>query len=157
MRFHVHLHVNNLEANIAFYSKLFAAKPIRIEADYAKWMLEDTRVNFAISTRGNVTGVDHLGLQADELEELAMLKGRAHDDDMVLLDQRVTNCRHARSERHFVIVPQGVAWKHFHTLKNIPVFGQSAERGASSGKVCRAASNPGNSAKPSTRDTPTCC
>jgi catechol 2,3-dioxygenase-like lactoylglutathione lyase family enzyme len=69
MRFHVHLHVNNLEANIAFYSKLFACEPVRVEVDYAKWMLEHPGVNFAISTRGNATGVDHLGLQADEPEE----------------------------------------------------------------------------------------
>lgn len=157
MRFHVHLHVNNLEANIAFYSKLFAAKPIRIEADYAKWMLEDPRVNFAISTRGNATGVDHLGLQADGPEELAMLKGRAHDADMVLLDQGETNCCYARSAKHWVTDPQGVAWEHFHTLKNIPVFGQNSERGASCEKVCCAASNPGNSASPSAQDTPTCC
>ena len=157
MRFHVHLHVNNLEATIAFYSKLFACEPVRVEADYAKWMLEDPRVNFAISTRSNATGVDHLGLQADEPEELALLKSRAHDADMVLLDQGETNCCYARSEKHWVTDPQGVAWEHFHTLENIPVFGQSAGRGGSSEKVCCAASHPVRSASPSKKDTSTCC
>ena len=76
-RFHVHLHVNDLAANIAFYSRLFGAAPTRVEADYAKWMLEDPRVNFAISTRGATPGVDHLGFQVDEASELGELKARA--------------------------------------------------------------------------------
>ena len=157
MRFHVHLHVDNLETNIAFYSKLFAREPVRVEADYAKWMLEDPRVNFAISTRCNPTGVDHLGLQADEPEELAVLERRAHEADLVLLDQGETNCCYARSEKHWVTDPQGVAWEHFHTLENIPVFGQSAERGALGEKICCAASNPVRLTSPSKKDTPACC
>ena len=76
-RFHVHAHVENLEASVAFYSKLFAAEPTRVEADYAKWMLEDPRIHFAISTRGATPGVDHLGFQTDNAEELAELKARA--------------------------------------------------------------------------------
>ena len=75
-RFHVHLHVDDLARSIGFYSKLFAAEPTRVEADYAKWMIEDPRVNFAISTRGNTPGIDHLGFQTDSAEELAALKAR---------------------------------------------------------------------------------
>jgi lactoylglutathione lyase len=75
-RFHVHTHVENLDASIAFYSKMFAAEPNRVESDYAKWMLEDPRINFAISTRGDKPGVDHLGFQTDSPEELAELKAR---------------------------------------------------------------------------------
>ncbi len=76
-RFHVHAHVDDLQASIAFYSKLFAAEPARVEADYAKWMIEDPRINFAISTRGDKPGVDHLGFQTDTEEELTELKARA--------------------------------------------------------------------------------
>ena len=75
-RFHVHVHVEDLGKSIGFYSKLFAAEPTRVESDYAKWMLEDPRINFAISTRGSTPGVDHLGFQTDDAEELAGLKAR---------------------------------------------------------------------------------
>src|SRR5678815_4613611 len=76
-RFHVHAHVDDLQASIAFYSKMFAAEPARVETDYAKWMLEDPRINFAISTRGGKPGVDHLGIQTDTQDELEELKARA--------------------------------------------------------------------------------
>jgi hypothetical protein len=125
-RFHVHLHVADLQKSIGFYSMLFAAEPARLEGDYAKWMLEDPPVNFAISTRGTQTGVDHLGIQTDNPAELAMLKARAQAADMALLDEGETTCCYARSEKHWVTDPQGVAWEHFHTLGNIPVFNEAA-------------------------------
>ena len=78
-RFHVHLHVQDLGASIAFYSKLFASEPARVEPDYAKWMLDDPRINFAISTVGEGKGIDHLGIQADDEAELAELKSRGHN------------------------------------------------------------------------------
>ena len=121
-RFHVHLHVADIAKSVAFYSKLFAAEPARIEADYAKWMLEDPRVNFAISTRGATPGVDHLGLQTDDAGELAELKERAQAADMALLDEGATTCCYASSEKHWITDPQGIAWEHFHTLASIPVF-----------------------------------
>ena len=80
-RFHVHAHVADLQASIAFYTRMFGAEPDRVESDYAKWMLEDPRINFAISTRGGTPGVDHLGIQADSAEELAELKARAQAAD----------------------------------------------------------------------------
>jgi catechol 2,3-dioxygenase-like lactoylglutathione lyase family enzyme len=132
-RFHVHAHVENLPASIAFYSKMFAAEPTRQEADYAKWMLEDPRINFAISTRGGKPGVDHLGFQTDTDDELAELKARAEAADMTLLDEGATSCCYARSNKHWVTDPQGIAWEHFHTLSNIPLFSekvQPAEGGA---------------------------
>lgn len=125
-RFHVHMHVDDLAKSIAFYSKLFAAEPARVETDYAKWMLEDPRVNFAISTRGDKPGVDHLGFQVDEADELAELKARAQGADMALLDEGATTCCYARSDKHWITDPQGVAWEHFHTLGNIPVFNETA-------------------------------
>jgi catechol 2,3-dioxygenase-like lactoylglutathione lyase family enzyme len=124
-RFHVHLHVDNLERSIAFYSRLFAAEPARREADYAKWMLDDPRVNFAISTRGQAAGIDHLGLQTDSADELAELKARAQAADMALLDEGATTCCYARSEKHWITDPQGIAWEQFHTLCDIPVFSES--------------------------------
>ena len=107
-RFHVHLHVNDLAANIAFYSRLFNAAPTRVEADYAKWMLEDPRVNFAISTRGAQAGLDHLGFQVDDAAELEALKERATAADMALLDEGATACCSARSDSLWLIGPQRV-------------------------------------------------
>jgi hypothetical protein len=121
-RFHVHLHVDDLAQSIAFYSKLFAAQPARVEADYAKWMLDDPAVNFAISTRGSQPGIDHLGFQTDDAAELAVMKADAQSADMAVLDEGQTTCCYARSEKHWVTDPQGIAWEHFHTLENIPVF-----------------------------------
>jgi lactoylglutathione lyase len=125
-RFHVHVHVDDLAKSIGFYSKLFASKPTRIECDYAKWMLEDPRINFAISTRGSKPGIDHLGFQTDDAKELAGLEARAEAADMALLDEGETTCCYARSEKHWVTDPQGIAWEHFHTLGNIPVFNEAA-------------------------------
>jgi catechol 2,3-dioxygenase-like lactoylglutathione lyase family enzyme len=126
MRFHVHAHVDDLQASVAFYSKMFAAEPARLEADYAKWVLEDPRVNFAISTRGGKPGVDHLGLQTDSEEELQELKARAQAAEMAVLDEGETTCCYARSEKHWVTDPQGIAWEHFHTLDSIPTFSQDS-------------------------------
>jgi hypothetical protein len=123
-RFHVHAHVENLEASIAFYSKLFAAAPTRVEHDYAKWMLDDPRVNFAISTRGGRPGVDHLGIQTDSEEELVALREQAQAADLTLQDVGETTCCYARSDKYWVTDPQGIAWEQFHTLANIPVFSE---------------------------------
>lgn len=129
-RFHVHLHVDDLSKSIAFYSKLFAAEPTRVETDYAKWMLDDPRINFAISTRGNAPGVDHLGFQVDDAAELADLKARAEAADMALLDEGETTCCYARSDKHWITDPQGIAWEHFHSLSNIPVFSEDKKEAA---------------------------
>ena len=129
-RFHVHAHVDDLKASVAFYSKLFAAEPTRLESDYAKWMIEDPRINFAISTRGGKPGVDHLGFQTDSDEELVELKERAQAADMAVLDEGETTCCYARSEKHWVTDPQGIAWEHFHTLDSIPTFSQTSARSA---------------------------
>jgi catechol 2,3-dioxygenase-like lactoylglutathione lyase family enzyme len=132
-RFHVHLHVDDLDRSIAFYNRLFDATPARTEADYAKWMLDDPPVNFAISTRGQGAGIDHLGIQTDNAEELQALRHRAQQADMALLDEGATTCCYARSEKHWVTDPQGVAWEHFHTLGNIPVFREAV---SATGPAC---------------------
>lgn len=125
-RFYIHAHVEDLEASITFYSKLFAAAPTRVENDYAKWMLDDPRINFAISTRGGTPGIDHLGIQVDSEDELAELKTRAQAADMPMLDEGETSCCYARSDKHWITDPQGIAWEHFHTLRGIPVKGQGS-------------------------------
>ena len=137
-RFHVHAHVTDLGASIAFYSRLFGAEPARLEVDYAKWMLEDPRINFAISTRGTKPGVDHLGFQTDTADELIELKSRAKAADMTLLDEGATSCCYARSEKHWVTDPQGIAWEHFHTLSNIPVFSEKAKDAERAAPCCAA-------------------
>lgn len=124
-RFHIHVHVDDVAASVAFYSKLFSAEPSRVEADYAKWMLDDPRVNFAVSTRGTKVGVDHLGFQVDDAAELAELSERASAADMTLLDQGGTTCCYARSNKHWIVDPQGIAWEHFHTLDSAAVYGES--------------------------------
>lgn len=138
--FHVHNHVQDLQASVAFYSKMFGAQPTRIEVDYAKWMLEDPRLNFAISTRGAKLGVDHLGLQTDTEEELVELNAWAKAADMTLLDEGSTTCCYAHSEKHWVMDPQGVPWEHFRTLENIPVFSEKVD--SSNDSACCAASAP---------------
>ena len=125
-RFHVHIQVDDLGKNIAFYSKLFGAEPTRLESDYAKWMLDDPRINFAISARGNASGIDHLGIQADDPEELAELRARAADAGFSLNDEGETTCCYARSDKHWVTDPQGIAWEHFHTLADAPTFKAAA-------------------------------
>jgi catechol 2,3-dioxygenase-like lactoylglutathione lyase family enzyme len=141
-RFHVHVHVEDLAKSIAFYSKMFAATPTRQEADYAKWMLDDPRINFAISTRGGKPGVDHLGFQTDSAEELAELKARASAADLALFDEGDTTCCYASSEKHWITDPQGMAWEHFHTLGDIPVFSQREAAPAADASACCAPSAP---------------
>ena len=154
-RFHVHAHVEDLQASVAFYSKMFAAEPARLEPGYAKWMLEDPRINFAISTRGGKTGVDHLGFQTDTEDELIELKQRAQAADMTLLDEGTVSCCFARSQKHWVTDPQGIAWEHFHTLANIPVFGEKASGDAVSG-CCDAATPSGRPTEEPVRRA-SCC
>jgi catechol 2,3-dioxygenase-like lactoylglutathione lyase family enzyme len=141
-RFHVHAHVGDLQASIAFYSKMFGAEPARVESDYAKWMLDDPRINFAISTRGGTPGVDHLGIQTDDIGELAELKARAHAADLALFDEGETTCCYARSEKHWVTDPQGIAWEHFHTLDSIPVFSEGKPNSAASPEASACCAKP---------------
>ena len=146
-RFHVHVHVEDLAKNIAFYSAMFNAQPARTEPDCAKWMLQDPPVNFAISTRGGTPGVDHLGIQVESDEELAELRGHAARADLSVMDEGNVSCCYARSDKYWVTDPQGVAWEQFHTLESIPVFSQP--RAAEAGACC--------AAKPQAKAKAACC
>jgi hypothetical protein len=114
-RFHVHVHVADLAASVAFYSKLFAAAPARTEADYAKWMLDDPRINFAISKRDRAAGVDHLGIQSDDAAALDAIGARLKAADAISLAEVGTTCCYAHSDKYWAEDPQGLRWETFHT------------------------------------------
>ena len=123
-RFHVHLHVSDLAASLAFYSKLFAAEPARVEADYAKWMLEDPKVNFAISARGAEAGVDHVGIQVESTGELAELAGRLKAAGETTRDQEGASCCYAKSDKSWVSDPSGLRWETFYTFGEATTYGE---------------------------------
>jgi catechol-2,3-dioxygenase len=122
-RFHVHVAVHDLQQSIRFYSSLFGAAPSVTKSDYAKWMLDDPRVNFAISTRGARPGLDHLGLQAESDAELEEIGVRLAQADVSVMPQKGAACCYAKSDKYWTIDPQGIAWESFHTLDSVPVYG----------------------------------
>lgn len=135
-RFHVHVAVADLEQNIRFYSTVFGVPPSVVKDDYAKWMLEDPRVNFAISARGATPGLDHLGFQVDSDEELAGLRAQVERAEIAALDQPEAACCYARSNKYWTADPQGIAWETFHSLSSIPVYGDAPKAGAASEAGC---------------------
>lgn len=130
-RFHVHISVDDLASNINFYSTLFGNEPVVRKEDYAKWMLDDPRVNFAISRRGDKAGVNHLGIQVENDDELEAMRAQLTLADQPIVEQVEAACCYAKSNKHWVQDPQGVAWETFHSLSNIPVFGQDTQSTAS--------------------------
>jgi lactoylglutathione lyase len=125
-RFHVHVSVRDLQESIRFYSAMFGAQPSVVKDDYAKWMLEDPRVNFAISRRGSRPGVNHLGLQAGSDGELEAIRARLDAADGAVVEEKDASCCYARSDKYWIEDPSGIAWESFHTLDSIPVYGESA-------------------------------
>ena len=125
-RLHVHVAVHDLKQSIRFYSALFAAQPAVEKGDYAKWMLDDPRVNFAISTRGRKPGLDHLGIQAENGGELEEIGARLAQADVSVLPQKGASCCYAKSDKYWTVDPQGIAWESFHTLDSVPVYGADA-------------------------------
>ena len=126
-RLHVHIAVDDLPRSVAFYSTLFAAQPTVLKDDYAKWMLEDPRVNLAISARGAAPGVEHLGIQAETGEELADVYARLKEADAPVLEEGATVCCYAQSEKSWVTDPAGVPWEVFHTVGESAVYGGGPE------------------------------
>jgi catechol 2,3-dioxygenase-like lactoylglutathione lyase family enzyme len=125
-RLHVHVAVHDIEQSVRFYSALFAAQPSVLKDDYAKWMLDDPRVNFAISTRSAKTGLDHLGIQAESGDELEEIGARLAQADVAITAQKGASCCYAKSDKYWTIDPQGIAWESFHTLDSVPVYGEQA-------------------------------
>jgi len=135
-RLHVHVAVHDLEQSIRFYSALFAAQPAVSKPDYAKWMLDDPRVNFAISTRSTKAGLDHLGIQAESEAELEEIGSRLAQADVSVLPQKGASCCYVKSDKYWTLDPQGLAWESFHTLEDAPVFGEGTRPQAREAKAC---------------------
>jgi catechol 2,3-dioxygenase-like lactoylglutathione lyase family enzyme len=139
-RLHVHVSVDNLDQSIGFYSALFATKPSVVKPDYAKWMLEDPRVNFAISARGRTeVGLDHLGIQVETQEELQEVYGRLREADRPVLEEGATTCCYAKSEKAWITDPQGLSWETFLTTGESTIYGDSVDLGpirTTSGACC---------------------
>src|SRR5450631_3959853 len=130
-RFHVDVAVDDLDKNIAFYSAMFGAEPAVVKPDYAKWMLDDPRVNFAISNRGQASGLNHLGMQADDDAELDAIHANLKSASAAVMPEKGASCCYAVSDKYWVTDPQGIAWESFRTLGSIPMFGGAeAEPGA---------------------------
>ena len=123
-RMHIHVAVDDLAANIGFYNALFGSEPSVTKPDYVKWELSDPAVNFAISSRGNAAGIEHVGIQAESGEELAALRSRLESADIAGTVQEATACCYARSDKYWVQDPQGIAWETFHTLGTVPTFNE---------------------------------
>lgn len=123
-RLHVHVSVDNLDNSIQFYSGMFGVEPTVVKPDYAKWMLDDPRVNFAISQRGAETGLNHLGIQVESAGELGEMKSRLMSLQPNVEKEEEVACCYAKSDKYWVTDPSGIAWETFHTLDSIPVFGE---------------------------------
>lgn len=124
-RFHVHVAVSNLQDSIRFYSSVFGAAPTVVKDDYAKWMLDDPRVNFAISNQGARSGIDHLGFQVDSDAELKSMRQNLIAAQAPVLEENEKACCYAKSDKYWVTDPQGIAWETFHTLSSVPVYGEA--------------------------------
>lgn len=123
-RLHIHIAVDDLEQNIRFYSALFQSGPTVLEADYAKWLLDDPRVNFAISSRGRRPGLDHLGIQVESNEALEAVRQALAAAALPVAEQKQAACCYVQSDKYWSVDPQGIAWEAFHSLNSIPMFGE---------------------------------
>jgi catechol 2,3-dioxygenase-like lactoylglutathione lyase family enzyme len=139
-RMHVHVSVEDLDQSIGFYSALFAAKPSIVKSDYAKWMLDDPHVNFAISTRGNAPGLDHLGIQVETDEELQNVYGRLRQAGSAVLEVGATTCCYAKSEKSWIDDPTGIAWETFLTSGESTVYGDSSKEKGGEVRIAHAKS-----------------
>ncbi|MGC2461526.1 MAG: ArsI/CadI family heavy metal resistance metalloenzyme [Steroidobacteraceae bacterium] len=135
-RFHVHVAVNELTESVRFYTAVFGAEPSVLRADYAKWMLDDPRINFAISKRGHPAGINHLGFQVDGDVELHEMRTRLEGADASLIEQTGQDCCYAKSDKYWITDPQGIAWETFHTLGTMPVYGEDGDVPSTSSACC---------------------
>ncbi len=126
-RFHIHVGVKNLEQSVQFYSTLFGQQPSKLKDDYAKWMLEDPRLNFAISTRANEEGVDHLGIQVENAQELSEITERLKKADLGVFDEGETTCCYAESNKAWVKDPSGLVWETYQNMADAEVYSAKKE------------------------------
>lgn len=139
-RFHVHVAVADLEQSIQFYSTFFNTEPTVLKEDYAKWMLDDPRINFAISARGREPGLDHLGIQVDDGEALKKISLRLKQAQQPVLEQEQTTCCYAKADKAWVHDPQGIAWESFYTTGTATTYGEDADLSTQNSSACCAPS-----------------
>lgn len=144
-RIHLHISVAEIDPAIAFYTLLFDAPPSVVKDDYAKWMLDDPRVNLAISSRARATGVDHVGIQVDSAGELGDLAGRLKAAGATTFDQEATTCCYAKSDKSWVSDPAGVRWETFFTHGDATDYGED-ETIPTTSTACCGAPQPAKSA-----------
>lgn len=141
-RLHVHVAVEDLAQSVGFYSTLFGAEPVVLKGDYAKWMLDDPKVNFAISERGHAAGLDHLGIQVESADELAELAGRLKAAGEATHDQTAAICCYARSDKAWVNDPSGISWETFFTFGEATAYGEDELPAAAKQSCCVPATAP---------------
>ncbi|MAR81712.1 MAG: glyoxalase/bleomycin resistance/dioxygenase family protein [Gammaproteobacteria bacterium] len=124
-KMHIHVSVDNLEKSIKFYNSLFGSKPSKQKKDYAKWELEDPKINLAISERGTKPGVDHLGLQAETEEEMAIIRKRIKSSNLETFNEGETTCCYAVSDKSWLQDPSGLPWETYHTMEDASFFNES--------------------------------
>lgn len=152
-RFHAHVRVNDLESSVRFYSKLFGIEPVVLKPDYAKWMLDDPRVNFAITAGSASMGLDHLGLQVESDEDLATIASRLDAAGQLVVKQENAACCYARGNKGWVSDPSGISWETFHTFGENTVYGNDTAPRAAVSKPSEADS----CCAPSASSTSACC
>lgn len=129
-RMHIHLSVSDLDSNIKFYTTMFGIEPTILESDYAKWRLENPSVNFAISNKGRENGLNHLGLELDSDEELSKVHKRIEENNIESLEEKGAHCCYSESDKYWVLDPQGIPWENFHSLREIPIYGNDSSKNA---------------------------
>ena len=152
-RFHVHVAVNDLPRSTRFYSALFGMPPTVEKPDYAKWMLDDPRVNFAISERAAKEGLNHLGFQAESEDELEEIHARLKNADTSIAAEKGAHCCYAKSDKYWVQDPSGIAWESFRSLDTIPFYGQQSHQGEAGNETSTSDDGCGTTCCPSTLAT----
>lgn len=156
-RLHVHVSVDDLDHSIAFYSGLFGAAPTVRKGDYAKWMLEDPRVNFAISMRGRAVGLDHLGIQVESSEELAAVQQQFDAAGLTSFAKGATTCCYANSEKTWTRDPAGIAWETFHTRGEATTYGGDEATPLAGARLAQKAAATSSCGTPPGASTGACC
>lgn len=159
-RFHVHVSVEDLAKSVRFYSTLFSAEPTVLKDDYAKWMLEDPRVNFAISTGSGAAGISHLGIQTEDDGELAEVYERLSRAERPVVEENDATCCYARSDKQWIADPQDVPWETFFTHGETTVYGQSGaptKLGEASGGLSTCGCAPAALTQPAAEPAEACC
>ena len=129
-RMHIHLSVSDLDSNIKFYTTMFGIESTILESDYAKWRLENPSVNFAISNKGRENGLNHLGLEMDSDEELNKVHKRIEENNIESIEEKGAHCCYSESDKYWVLDPQGIPWENFHSLREIPIYGNDSSKDA---------------------------